>query len=402
MKKFYTTLLAVATLALSASATNLSLPSTMKVKKAAPQVIENATITEAPMVAVKAVKKDGPVRKITSTQDLAGNYAMYYLYYNSKATSQQDMWLYYATDLVIEAKSSTEVTLTNFWDKGIVVTGTVDVAEGFVSIPKQVIAKTTDFGIISIPETDVYTSTLNIGAGGEIEEAEDPIELDITEDGVLGMEGYWGIACTAGFLDVCYSVECNRVNSILTMADLDLDTMTPTEISGYVNVKLNGNVLSLYNFYGLGFTTPINFVIDKESKTATATDQLVGEGDAYDFYFATTLDGQNVVKTVVADITGDNNNVLEFGLGDDLVGIVGFNKNATTIAGWYMIGYDMILTTPFNLLDNNGVEGIVVDNDNSAAAVEYFNLQGVKVNNPVAGGLYIRRQGTDVQKVIVR
>ena len=33
--------------------------------------------------------------------------------------------------------------------------------------------------------------------------------------------------------------------------------------------------------------------------------------------------------------------------------------------------------------------------------VEYFNLQGVRVDNP-AGGLYIRRQGSDVRKIIIK
>ena len=34
------------------------------------------------------------------------------------------------------------------------------------------------------------------------------------------------------------------------------------------------------------------------------------------------------------------------------------------------------------------------------APVEYFNLQGVRVNEPTAG-LYIRRQGRNVSKVII-
>ncbi len=41
-----------------------------------------------------------------------------------------------------------------------------------------------------------------------------------------------------------------------------------------------------------------------------------------------------------------------------------------------------------------------VNVDNSEAPVEYFNLQGVRVQNP-SNGLYIRRQGTDVKKVIL-
>lgn len=44
-----------------------------------------------------------------------------------------------------------------------------------------------------------------------------------------------------------------------------------------------------------------------------------------------------------------------------------------------------------------GIEGVVVDDAN--APVEYFNLQGVRVAEPV-NGLYIRRQGSKTSKVI--
>lgn len=47
----------------------------------------------------------------------------------------------------------------------------------------------------------------------------------------------------------------------------------------------------------------------------------------------------------------------------------------------------------------SGVEGI--EADNADAPVEYFNLQGVRVSEPAAG-LYIRRQGNSVSKVIIR
>ena len=39
--------------------------------------------------------------------------------------------------------------------------------------------------------------------------------------------------------------------------------------------------------------------------------------------------------------------------------------------------------------------------DNANAPVEYFNLQGIRVENP-ANGLYIRRQGNKVEKVYVK
>ena len=45
------------------------------------------------------------------------------------------------------------------------------------------------------------------------------------------------------------------------------------------------------------------------------------------------------------------------------------------------------------------IENVTVDFDENAP-VEYFNLQGVRVENP-ANGLYIMRQGSKVAKVIL-
>ena len=55
----------------------------------------------------------------------------------------------------------------------------------------------------------------------------------------------------------------------------------------------------------------------------------------------------------------------------------------------------------FNDQDNvlTGVEAVGADAD-ADAPVEYFNLQGQPVANPAAG-IYIRRQGSKVEKVIM-
>ena len=49
----------------------------------------------------------------------------------------------------------------------------------------------------------------------------------------------------------------------------------------------------------------------------------------------------------------------------------------------------------------NGVNDVMTDN-NANAPVEYFNLQGVRVDNPAAGQLIIRKQGKEVSKVLVK
>ena len=50
--------------------------------------------------------------------------------------------------------------------------------------------------------------------------------------------------------------------------------------------------------------------------------------------------------------------------------------------------------------DYAGIEDIVAD-DNSDEQIEYFNLNGVRVENP-QNGIFIRRQGKKVEKVILK
>ncbi|MDE7385605.1 MAG: M6 family metalloprotease domain-containing protein [Muribaculaceae bacterium] len=49
-------------------------------------------------------------------------------------------------------------------------------------------------------------------------------------------------------------------------------------------------------------------------------------------------------------------------------------------------------------LESSGIDNVTVGNDNNMP-VEYFNMQGIKVSNPVPGNIYIRRQGNTTAKV---
>lgn len=67
---------------------------------------------------------------------------------------------------------------------------------------------------------------------------------------------------------------------------------------------------------------------------------------------------------------------------------------------WYYAkaGTKIELPADFSL----GIDGIGIDNDNNAP-VEYYNLQGVRINPAAAApGLYIRRQGTTTAKTLLR
>ncbi|MBD5332514.1 MAG: hypothetical protein HDR97_02005 [Bacteroides sp.] len=48
------------------------------------------------------------------------------------------------------------------------------------------------------------------------------------------------------------------------------------------------------------------------------------------------------------------------------------------------------------------INEIAADIDNSNAPVEYYNLQGIRISEPAAGTIVIRRQGTDIKKILVK
>lgn len=64
----------------------------------------------------------------------------------------------------------------------------------------------------------------------------------------------------------------------------------------------------------------------------------------------------------------------------------------------YKVGEAEIRGLYFTKNENSGIENITVGAD---APAEYYNLQGVKVENP-EDGMYIRRQGGKATKVIIR
>ncbi len=75
--------------------------------------------------------------------------------------------------------------------------------------------------------------------------------------------------------------------------------------------------------------------------------------------------------------------------------------------------YISFVTNTGNDWDNNGnqnyrialkaTSGVsTVAGDNAAAPVEYYNLQGIRIAEPLPAGIYVRRQGTSVSKIVVR
>lgn len=65
----------------------------------------------------------------------------------------------------------------------------------------------------------------------------------------------------------------------------------------------------------------------------------------------------------------------------------------------YDVQFDLA-TTKIKVNETAGVENIATDSNNEAAV--YYNMQGIRVNRPVAGQMYIVRQGATVTKALVK
>ncbi len=97
-------------------------------------------------------------------------------------------------------------------------------------------------------------------------------------------------------------------------------------------------------------------------------------------------------------IDGVSSNI-QWGNFSTTLGEVSYGGDVTCgVTGTWDITWNLNdLTVTF--VQNTGVDAIAADDAN--APVEYFNLQGVRVDNP-ANGLYITRQGSKVSKVVVK
>ncbi len=77
------------------------------------------------------------------------------------------------------------------------------------------------------------------------------------------------------------------------------------------------------------------------------------------------------------------------------------DKKATEVTMTFGAASRIATVNVMYVQDTEAIEGI--DADNSNAPVEYYNLQGIRVNaDNMPAGIYIRRQGTAVSKVLVK
>lgn len=161
----------------------------------------------------------------------------------------------------------------------------------------------------------------------------------------------------------------------------------------------------LYTDLGLGSSTAPNLDIDASDPTNLIIPlQATGLGSktdgAYKYMSKSYYDLVNEQETddalkITLTDNGDGTSTISFPYRS------GFIYAQTSGGTYYASNYaDVLSYVTFPTF--SGINEVKADIDNSNAPVEYYNLQGMRIAAPVEGQLVIKRQGSKVEKLIVR
>jgi hypothetical protein len=176
------------------------------------------------------------------------------------------------------------------------------------------------------------------------------------------------------------------------------------------NTYANGDVLTGITGTYQKTSAGITELIPVADTFGTATAGTAVEPEAYDIEELSDGDINKYVSFTADKIEADSTDES----GKTFIATVGtatltlYNQFAVTLAAAQNVTVKGIVSKYNNKLQlyvveakaaESGVGNVVVDSEN--APVEYFNLQGVRVANPTQG-LFIKRQGNKVQKVVIK
>ncbi len=151
------------------------------------------------------------------------------------------------------------------------------------------------------------------------------------------------------------------------------------------------NVIYLYYYNDPNITSDI---IDDVAANSAFNINQIGyngyvDGQYYDFVVWSEDDGETIHGYVTNN--EDGSTTINFPNG-----WVCWNKTIATFVKYFK---SATITINGHQFGTSSVDNVAVDNTN--APVEYYNIQGMRINNPEAGQLVIRRQGTSVSKQIM-
>ncbi len=244
-------------------------------------------------------------------------------------------------------------------------------------------------------------------AGLGYEEAEDPgTSEDPAEGETFAMKGNGAATYGQSFDEIVTPLEFDKVNKTVTLSDflgskanivIKFEQADPNK-----DPDMTGTVFNSVAVSGLG---------EGNANTGCAIENFTGSviikkdganfGKLENVTFWPGFNSQLVVDT--KSINGTNQKVYNLTL---MIGGDFYKWDAATSA-WgekekYPEFFKLEKDIPFVSDDQSGIDSIVTDSADENAPVEYYNLQGIRLSEPAAGQIVIRRQGSKVSKIVVR
>lgn len=404
MKKFY----------LSALAVTLAAASVVAAPTARSIVSANQPIThKAPAKAAS----ENPFQITDLDKQVMGRYALeYYSPIPNPEDGNKPFGNCYEQPMIVEdyfAEKEGDVNIGYLFLLNAIIKGHVDKDAGTISIPSR-------FACVyyvnpdddNDPGLDIYFTAVDYVDGkyqpnrdrpftGTFELHDGKITKIVTDD-IWGYIAYDVDGKFVGWMEI-------GVNSRFYLGHGEMEYW-PGDVNGdgvvnaddkeqtIVHAISDGKKVTIYNAFRSGWDNPITVDIDDAAKKASIKDQNITIGGVA--AALTTETHEAAIEGLIRDVNWDvdkrddnPNSVLDFGT------IIAHDKAAAKD----LLKYESVrFYCKENVaVDNAGVAEIVIDDEN--APVEFYNLNGVRVNSDnLVPGLYIRRQGAKASKIIVR
>lgn len=336
-----------------------------------------------------------------------------------------------AVTLKKDGKVENGVVITGLWDK-YEVKGTFNTDDYGIYVERQRVGFDPDRG--------EFLTFVVLDGGDNI--LDEPLALDNYQDGDLMTFGYYGVVYETMSGDLVYDsfddlVEYADMGWLIRMGDLPA---ADWEVAGTATLFDGGFFTPLPRF-GIGFTIPVEVVIEKSTQT-DGLYRLVNPwnsffGKEYDSYLEFDISDpecviiptqatghvdeeygasyvQNFVGMYIAQGLGkedayaaitpgkEDSHICTYDAKNQVVRMP-VNAMFTTFANdeyFWNVGKDNGAADSYIVMPggSSSVSAVVVDEE---MPVEYYNLQGIRIENPAAGQLVIRRQGNVASKVVM-
>ena len=404
MKKFYLSALAVTL----AAASVVAAPTARSIVSANQPITHKAPAKAASENAFQITDRD---------KQVMGRYALeYYSPIPNPEDGNKPFGNCYEQPMIVEdyfAENEGDVNIGYLFLLNAIIKGHVDKDAGTISIPSRfACVYYVDPDDYNDPGLDIYFTAVDYVDGkyqpnrdrpftGTFELHDGKITKIVTDD-IWGYIAYDVDGKFVGWMEI-------GVNSRFYLGHGEMEYW-PGDVNGdgvvnaddkeqtIVHAISDGKKVTIYNAFRSGWDNPITVDIDDAAKKASIKDQNITIGGVA--AALTTETHEAAIEGLIRDVSWDvdkrddnPNSVLDFGT------IIAHDKAAAKD----LFKYESVrFYCKENVaVDNAGVAEIVIDDEN--APVEFYNLNGVRINSDnLVPGLYIRRQGAKASKIIVR